>query len=606
MDTRERHRLKLSLFSRLDPATFTWLIADILAVAYKHTEVKVLDGPGDGKRDIASTNKWGQPYITQCKFHKNPKTSVGSRDTDELPIALLKFGCRAGAFFTSGRASAQAKREYLDNYPEHELLLSDGDDLIETITNTPALRLYWLSSGRAVDCTTIIEIPVIIRNLSSDTPILPPISDAIHQATASIEFAAGRVYQSRFHPYRPPISNTGRELSNGQVFCTIARFIGGAIHSALTTSLFHFLSQHIAQGVERPVAVRFGSMELVSLKDQNGGVTLDNDAATFVISRDGKVYSEHAWAVFFGNSQWRYPKTGNSIATSCCGWHNKKDNVIINQFIDVPMRYGLRSPQQGERDMLERYVLASYFLRGTLQKIELYLNNIPNSLKPDWSCPIGESERLLGWMSPAFLYSTDENGRQVFMTDATGYMEVPLERLPSPEHFAARCAAVAKRSREFGLTPVDPEAALTLSRLENYPLVADPQLYSFDNTELVREFECHPSPVYAKGRICLINAAWKIPLSYKDKISSLIPKLVASLPEHTLEIDEPEANGRNCFLRISITMLMDTKLSADENISQFELLYNEWIPRVGAQLAKVSSSIKLATREYWSTIGFSY
>lgn len=90
-------RYKLS--GSLNPSSLPILAADILKWSLGHTKVRILDGPGDGRRDILSITPEGIPHLTQCKHHSDDTKSVSSRETDEIVIALAKFGVKSALFF---------------------------------------------------------------------------------------------------------------------------------------------------------------------------------------------------------------------------------------------------------------------------------------------------------------------------------------------------------------------------------------------------------------------------------------------------------------------------------------------------------------------------
>ncbi|MFY0533365.1 restriction endonuclease [Nannocystis pusilla] len=250
----------------MDEKSFVHLAADILAICYKHTQIQIMDGPGDGKRDIASRTPKGHPHVAQCKFHAQPSKTVSSRDTDELPVALLKFGCKSGDFFTTGRASAQAKREYINSYPGYDLRLHDIDVLIDLVLNAPVLRMIWLEGKSEEKCKLSGELPIIARSIVSDETIdYLRLEDFVHPQFVA-EFTFGRTHQGRFHPYRPPSSNPRLEFCNGKVNCTIASISAEFLHEMLEPEVYSLLVQHVAGKIEtRPVTVRVGQLELRSL-----------------------------------------------------------------------------------------------------------------------------------------------------------------------------------------------------------------------------------------------------------------------------------------------------------------------------------------------------
>lgn len=129
---------KLSLIRALDARRFPELVADVLEFGKGHTEARVTDGPGDGKRDVVSFTPKGHLCFTQCKYHKGSR-SVGSEETDQIIVALNKMGAKHGVFATTGRISPQAKREYLDNFPDYQLEWYEGQDLVDAVLGNPLL-----------------------------------------------------------------------------------------------------------------------------------------------------------------------------------------------------------------------------------------------------------------------------------------------------------------------------------------------------------------------------------------------------------------------------------------------------------------------------------
>jgi hypothetical protein len=59
--------LVAALSRNLNPQLLVELTHDLLAVE-GHTNIKILDGPGDGCRDIHSIDHDGNTVLSQCKF----------------------------------------------------------------------------------------------------------------------------------------------------------------------------------------------------------------------------------------------------------------------------------------------------------------------------------------------------------------------------------------------------------------------------------------------------------------------------------------------------------------------------------------------------------
>ena len=159
------------LTSTIDAAILLDLACDVLFVR-GHSQIRITDGPGDGARDIHSIDPTGAPFVTQCKYHNDSDAKVRSRETAELPIALIKFNCKNGLFITTANITPQSKREYLNDYPNFSLDFLDGLELVRELRGNTLLRSRWLE-GNGLSWPYVVSIPVLVRRHERDTPILP-------------------------------------------------------------------------------------------------------------------------------------------------------------------------------------------------------------------------------------------------------------------------------------------------------------------------------------------------------------------------------------------------------------------------------------------------
>ncbi|WP_390630569.1 restriction endonuclease [Roseiconus lacunae] len=160
---------RFRLCGSLDPKSLPVLAADILKWSLGHSEVRILDGPGDGRRDILSRQPNGEQHLTQCKHHTDDSKSVASRETDEIVIALAKFDIKSATFLTNARISPQAKREYVDNFPQYSLDFIDGDLLLQFVEESPLLARMWMHGSTLGMTTHRLLIPFVVRNAGDDT-----------------------------------------------------------------------------------------------------------------------------------------------------------------------------------------------------------------------------------------------------------------------------------------------------------------------------------------------------------------------------------------------------------------------------------------------------
>ena len=184
------------LLTKLNPTKIVDLVADIL-FRRGHQQIKIVDGPGDGCRDIHSLTRKGEKHLTQCKHHDDTEKTVTSKETGELPLGLIKFGYKSGLFVTNAGISPQAKREYLDNYPTLELEFIEGSELAPLVLNDTLLRALWWDGDSVDQVSHVVQMSAVGRDIIKDRPIaLDPLLQAHNPARV-----AASAYQFR---YRTP------------------------------------------------------------------------------------------------------------------------------------------------------------------------------------------------------------------------------------------------------------------------------------------------------------------------------------------------------------------------------------------------------------------
>lgn len=216
---------KLAMLRGIDEASLPHLVADILYFCRSHRSVTVVDGPGDGRRDISSKTSDGTKHVTQCKFHGDVTAAVGARETDELPVALLKFGCKSGLFVTTARLSPQSKREYLNDFPEFELEFWDGLQLVDHVLSSPLLTEVWLHGDSVQRRAISVAVPFIVRRAVDDRPSHVDTSP-FATPEYSVNFRNVSTSRGVFAPYRPPRIVDSSESGGETVLCEEALVTG--------------------------------------------------------------------------------------------------------------------------------------------------------------------------------------------------------------------------------------------------------------------------------------------------------------------------------------------------------------------------------------------
>lgn len=354
---------KTRLFRRLDEVAFTHLVADYLAFIEGHSEVRVVDGPGDGRRDIQSLTPDGDKFLTQCKFHKKHTGTVSSRETDELPIALLKFNTKFGLFATNGRLSPQAKREYIENFPGFTLRYLDGGMLADAILTHPLLRAAWFD-GQAIQRTTeLLALPLVARRLGDDAPVALRGMDTLALGERVAILRHLDIDASVFAPYRPSTALAiGPELHGSP-----ALVVHGAQFYELD-KLWESLVQTLPSRFKPGTAVRIGHPVLVHPKGPSdystGLVCRDVPCETYVIDDVGIVRTEEDH-LLPEEDFWKFPERVTTLTADWCHWYNGALDCVLTVSIATAASTITRNVDRAIRDTLARSPFAQNRMRST-------------------------------------------------------------------------------------------------------------------------------------------------------------------------------------------------------------------------------------------------
>lgn len=199
------------LAKNLDQDSLVSLCQDLL-FRRGHTKIRRTDGPGDGGRDVFSVDPQGRSHLVQSKYHQKRDAVCSSADLSELPMALIKLGYTAGLFVTNSRISPQAKREYLDNYPNLELEFIDGDSLVAAVVSDVLLQAVWFDGASISKANAKLVFPLLIRRFPGDKPVRLTSENAaaalasLHSKHPKCRFAlvVSRSDLREFELYRPP------------------------------------------------------------------------------------------------------------------------------------------------------------------------------------------------------------------------------------------------------------------------------------------------------------------------------------------------------------------------------------------------------------------
>lgn len=581
---------KEQLLASLDAASLPHLVADILAINYRHREVRVVDGPGDGRRDVHSVTPDGHRCVTQCKFHRDPTRSVSSRETDELPVALAKFGAKHGYFATTGRLSPQASREYLDNFPDYKILFFAGMDLVDEVLSNMSLRAAWLEHSKIEWAGVTVLYPVLLRDAASDLPIV------------GVEFGGHGLDVSRkvldvglFAPYRSPTQFTPLENGGAQVNVIVVRDpMIRSLHQCETgRNVILDRLRNLPEFATRTVVVRFGLSLLVRSDISTDWAEVRAYPPQTYVLTDKRVMSEFEWVVPKSDA-WTFPSHISTLEEPWASW--------MRPDIDLWLRVELHSPKGAIPDPFHVRQLAAYrsecfgaslFFAGGSEACDTVCRLLDKKDQPDVRCPYGPLGVLLGWIHPHALSS----GEGVLQCSASEWIDNPPNEVPEFTETLRRVAAMCT-----GLQPVNPkEAELTMEIAGANPL-GEAEYWRHTPAELMDSFDELPSPILYRERAIIFVGWWRVPASLSEVADflSTVKVVCQGVDELYFDVNHRGTDG-DSFAMISFVFTGRPTKSTQEVVDHVMPSVLNMATAYGAALAGQFPGSVLASREFWTS-----
>jgi hypothetical protein len=398
---------KLKYLEKLDEKEFPYLIADILSHFYHHTDIRIMDGTGDGKRDIHSINKYDKKAITQCKFHRDLNQTSGSSETDEIVIALSKFNCDSGIFATSGKISPQSKREYLDNYSKYELDWIDGAKIVEIVLDNSLLRKIWFDGNYIHFTCNSISLPFVLRELPDDKYFqLDDLSIDLNLSSDINYSIKNEIFkQKQFYSYRE-VDLIHQTYFLGYIAAFNIKFSGNIGINTIDNvkvNLLQALRDKAKIKRESVLAVRFGipcidDFSEKQFHESSQTFNLPVVSETFMIS--GKeILSEKDWLVSPGE-EWDSPEEIRMSQLSNYCFYNSELNSTLYIY------YTCSPEQENNLDSIlnletEKIIWSkSLFITAESEKIETFINSLNKKDAPDKVYEFGPRGKLACWFHP--------------------------------------------------------------------------------------------------------------------------------------------------------------------------------------------------------------
>jgi hypothetical protein len=530
-----------------------------------------MDGPGDGCRDIQSSDKDNAAVLIQCKCFEDPKKTVGSSDVNELVVALTKFGKKRGIIATTGKISPQLKREFTDNFPNLNLDWMDGSDIVDEVFSNPVLFRAWVSGNTVGHETIFIKIPFIIRRAVYDSPL--ELSNQTLRGGFTID-GRDSIDISSLEFFRPPEAVHWSELFGRHVRCA-------AVLSTSPPDLHDLESIHM-QVLEElfsdktdVLIVRFGIPYLVPTKDPqfDNGIGIPGFSPRSYIVRPNKPITPEQDFLLLKSSDWIWPEYLSMAEGDWGNWQTSDNqrwcHIEINgpSFPNSPQAHICRMIGESKRtDLINSQAL---FITATRDICDRLLASIP--VEPDIHCANGPGGRLIGW-----IFSNKSNRTE------------------------QREMILAKVSEENLVEILDVDDAIRISLHSDNPLVPSPGREVYYPAQLFWKYNELPSPHFLKGRTCAFIEFWKLPVDLESALAD-IEKLKFQIADGWRVFVDCKwgYKTKKVFLMLSVSVPWPLEKSSTEVVLETKVEVDNVFIMLAKKIQKVWPDASCSTSEFW-------
>lgn len=608
----------------LDEKKLVDLYADMRTLE-GYTEIKIMDGPGDGQRDIHSIDGNGEKHLTQSKFHNDPLKAVSSKELGEVVLGMVKLGYNKGCFITNAKISPQAKRECLDNYPGYSIEFIEGREIAKRVFDNLIMRAIWCDGESIERVSYALTLPIVARDSETDRPLrlLPKTHERWEgnlikagRSEVNVNFQRSTVSTSLFDPYRPPytrtISEFGSSISN-----TIEVVLTGIIHlEDVNNILYKVVMEAFSRiddfynGSKKHVAVRGGTSYLTPLQGDSSGARIELkelNPTTFVKHGNETEY-EIDWVCPGPESNWYPPTRIGGSNSSWVRWYNPKIDTCLNLSIISPPSASDRWQVEERYDYVRKWWSQSLFflLPRTIQKSWVELNLPEPTLAHYWD----DKNLLCGWLHPSLRTPV----RTMLFEDDEYPQEKPKGLFPP----FFNSDGVSKEMNELGNLLEDLEGIRVMPDKARHMIAVvdkDPfpttEIMLYAPSDLIIDSDTIiPSPIDLRARQIQFTICWILgeSLSNEHQIYELDPHkfLDEILSDDTLpfnisaQIDNNMTLKQNSYLLVHFEYKnpIDTE-KTDNLLKELENRIILIIPRIEECLALCFRDFRQATKKYW-------
>ena len=341
-----------NFLKRIDEHSLLDICTDILAIE-GHKNIRIMDGPGDGQRDIHSVDADGNQCLTQSKYHSNFSQSVSAQELGEVILGMVRFGYKHGIFITSTKISPQAKRDCLNSFPGFSIDFLEGRDIAHKVFDNLVLKAIWIDNSLLDKVSYSLIYPFIIRDLETDRPIqfmnensTHPCEKQLLSDRSVVQISYQRMNSSNriFKNYRSPKRKTTSEMGTSNIFNTGA-IISGIIHLDNIDSIFESVNYEVINEIiaENPdkkhMAIVFGSPSLTTYGGELSGkrIELAIYKSKTIVIHDKFIGTELEWIVpKTDTKEWVLPRRPSVLQSDWIRWYNSEFDMCLDIYVLCP------------------------------------------------------------------------------------------------------------------------------------------------------------------------------------------------------------------------------------------------------------------------------
>ncbi|NHM07607.1 restriction endonuclease [Flavobacterium sp. CYK-4] len=583
---------KLKYLDGLNEKDFPFLIGDILSIHFRHYDVKVMDGTGDGKRDIFSIDRRGNKVVTQCKFHYDFNKTSGSSETDEIIIALNKFNYNQGFFCTSGRLSPQSKREYKDNYKNFNLNWLEGHEIVDIVLDNSILRKIWFESEKIHLVNNKIALPFILRKQPEDTLIEYKFPENLNSSNElNFEVANNKFINSRqLFPLSPlsikeSRSNFGHNI--GYIITLSENTFFNSVNNVKQEILRILVNDKNLKFESSYVSIRFGIPYFPKKEESyrnygNGEFNLPENGETYILYEDSAI-SEYDFLIPV-STNWKLPDRIHMSQLNDFCYYNRDIDIVFYLEYTCDANKDLHPHVESSLEEDKIIWSKSLFIMVNSNSEKLF-----NSFKPNKIYTYGSSDKLLCWIHPIpTIYPADIN---------------LFERSLKHDEFENLKKEIIDLANIHEIEIIDWEKASKIAAVNNDdPFPANPQT-TYRQVDIFENFNTIPSPLRPNKRTLNFECVFRI--SHKN--DEYLEKKIESFGTHLDDIKGAnrfdfiidDQTNYHVFLRVSYTPNYQPHISTLENLKNL----NNEIENTFDNIEKIVKNIFLGasrkTKDYW-------